>query len=322
VLGVLFIFAKNTTKNRFYIMKKILLSLLLLLAFNFNYSQNIFSNNFSMTDAALFSSGWMQSNQSNPLGSTIWAIPSVPNPAFATGGNTGGNTSYITCDYNSTIGAGNISNWLFTPTIDVKNGDVITFYAKKGGTGTGTIYADNLELRISLLGEGTTFPSSGDFDLGDFTTLALSINPTLNTTAFPFVWTQYSYTVTGLTGLTPCKFGFRYYVPDGGPGGSHSDIIGLDDFSIDRVPLNTNDFFKSNFVVYPNPVKDVISLRNTTGVTILSAEISDINGRTVKNLEVETLETTQNNISELTAGMYLLKITSKEGVGITKIMKK
>lgn len=303
-------------------MKKNSFILLLLLAFNYNYSQNIFSNGFDMADSVLFSSGWMQSNQSNPLGSSIWSVPDAANSSFATGGYSGGNLSYITCDYNSTTGAGVISNWLFTPTITIQNGDIITFYAKKGGTGAGTVYADNLELRISLLGDGTTFPTSGETDLGDFTTLAVAINPTLNTTSFPFVWTQYTYTVSGLTGQTTCKFGFRYYVTDGGPSGNHSDIIGVDDFSVDRPAMNTNDFFKSNFVVYPNPVKDVISLRNTTGVTILSAEIFDINGRTVKNLEVETLESTQNNISELTSGMYFLKITSQEGVGITKIMKK
>jgi len=73
-------------------------------------------------DSTLFSSGWMQSNQSNPIGSSIWSIPVASNLAFATGGNTGGNTSYITCDYNSTVGAGVISNWLFTPTITIQMG--------------------------------------------------------------------------------------------------------------------------------------------------------------------------------------------------------
>jgi len=56
--------------------------------------------------------------------------------------------------------------------------------------------------------------------------------------------------------------------------------------------------------VYPNPIKDIFSLRNTTDVTILAAEIFDMNGRTVKKLAVADLETGQNNISELTEGMY------------------
>jgi hypothetical protein len=303
-------------------MKKNSLVLMLLMAFNFNYSQNIFTNGFDVADSVLFSSGWMQSNQSNPLGSSIWSVPDAANSSFAFGGNTGGITSYITCDINSTLGAGVISNWLFTPTVSIKNGDVISFYAKKGGLGTGSIYADNLELRISLSGDGATFPSSGETDLGDFTTLAVEINPTFNQTSFPFVWTQYSYTVTGLTSETACKFGFRYYVIDGGPDGSRSDIIGVDDFSVDRPVMNTNDFFKSNFVVYPNPVKDLISIKNKNGATILSAEIFDFNGRIVKKLVVEELESGQNNISDLNEGMYFLKITSQEGVGITKIMKK
>ena len=306
-------------------MKKTVLIALLLCGLNNLSAQTVvFSQDFSSPDATLFSSGWIQTNQSEPIGPSVWYSPSVALPAFATGGNTGGNTSFITADLNSTTGAGTISNWLITPSINVKNGDIVKFYAKKGGTGTGDIFADNLQLRMSTNGDGSAIPSSGATDLGDFTTLALEINPTLNATSFPFTWTLYSYTVSGIQGtsLIPCKFALRYYVTDGGSAGTASDIIGIDDFKVESTTFSNNDFFKQNFVVYPNPVKDIISVKNNNNSTITSAEIIDMNGRVVKNLAVEGLENGQNNISDLTEGLYLLQITTTEGVGMTKIIKK
>jgi hypothetical protein len=47
-----------------------------------------------------------------------------------------------------------------------------------------------------------------------------------------------------------------------------------------------------------------------------------MNGRVVKNLAVEGLENGQNNISDLTEGLYLLQIRTTDGIGVTKIVKK
>jgi hypothetical protein len=48
--------------------------------------------------------------------------------------------------------------------------------------------------------------------------------------------------VTGVgANPVPVRFAFRYYVTDGGPSGSNSDLIGIDTFSIDRPTLSTND---------------------------------------------------------------------------------
>lgn len=39
----------------------------------------------------------------------------------------GAPTAYIGANFNNTSGAGTISNWLFTPNISIKNGDVLLF---------------------------------------------------------------------------------------------------------------------------------------------------------------------------------------------------
>ncbi|MFT7352134.1 MAG: hypothetical protein ACI9XR_001904, partial [Flavobacterium sp.] len=172
------------------------------------------------------------------------------------------------------------------------------------------------QVRISPNGASTVNPS-GDTGVGGFTTLALEINPTLSTTGYPTTWTLYTYTVTGLPTATSCKIAFRYFVTSGGPSGSNSDYIGLDQFSVDRT-LGTADFFKSNFTIYPNPSSDVISISNNNSVAINSIEVSDINGRIIKNVEVNS---TTFSVRELNAGVYFLKVTTADGVGTTKFIK-
>jgi hypothetical protein len=293
-------------------MKKILLSLLLIPIAGF--SQNLIAEGFD-TFANLATAGWQETNQSSPVGASTWAQGA--GTAFTSGGQTGGATSFALVNFNSTTGANTISNWLITPVLNLQNGDVITFYSRKGGDGTGTIYPDRLEMRLNSTNTGTAGNPVGPTSIGAFTTLAVSVNPNLTTTDYPFVWTQYSYTVTGLTGVVPCKIGFRYFVTDGGPSGNNSDIIGLDTFSVDRT-LGTADFFKSNFTIYPNPSFDVIYISNNNSVAINSIEVSDINGRIIKNVEANS---TTFSVRELNTGVYFLKVTTADGVGTTKFIK-
>lgn len=293
-------------------MKKLLLSLSLVVTFGATQAQNLFTENFdTFTNLAL--AGWSQTNQSSPVGASTWAQGG--GTAF-TGAFNGPATSFTLCNFNSTTGAGTISNWLITPVMTLDNGDVITFYTRQGGTAPS--FPDNMELRISTNGAFTAAPSGGSAGLGDYTTLAVEVNPFLDLDGYPLTWTQYTYTMTGLTGPTDCKLGFRYYVTDGGPSGANSNIIGLDALTVDR-PLATDSFFKNNFAVSPNPASDVINIANNSTSTITSIQITDMNGRTVKEVRgmVE-----QINISELNAGVYFLKINSNQGTGSSKIIKR
>jgi len=301
-------------------MKKLLCTLLFLPLMGM--SQNLYTYGFDGVTADLATAGWSQTNQSTPVGASTFLIPTAANAAFDTGGNTGGTTSFVLVNYNSTTGAGTISNWLFTPVVNVQNGDVVTFYTRKGGDGTGTVYADNLQLRMSTNGAFTTDPSGGAAGLGDYTNLLVEVNAGLTTTDYPFTWTQYSYTVTGLTGLTDVKFAFRYYVTSGGPAGDNSDIIAIDDFSVDRPVASTQDFFASNFSIQPNPVNDVFNVTTKNGVAINNIQVVDINGRIVNQVNVSNVEAVQVNISDLNAGVYFVKVQSELGVGTSKIVKK
>jgi len=294
-------------------MKKTLLLLSAFLAIGTTQAQTLFSENFD-TFTDLETNGWQQTNQSSPVGLSTWAQGG--GTAFATSFN-GAATSFALCNYNSTTGAGTISNWLITPSITLQNGDVVSFYSRQGGTVPS--FADRLQLRISPNGDITTNPTGGSADVGDFSILAVDINPNLTQTGYPLTWTRYSYTVTGLTDATACKIAFRYFVTNGGPDGSNSNIIGIDAFSVDRT-LATQDFFASNFEVYPNPASNVLNIDSKGNVALTQLQLTDINGRIVKDVKATNVSN-QINISDLNAGVYFLKATSAQGVGTTKIVK-
>jgi len=329
-------------------MKKLLLSLSLVLALGSMQAQTLYSYNFSGTTADMTAAGFLRTNQSTLASpTTLWTVANYAagtatatnggqfqNQVYTTGqaypapnGQDGQPNGFALVNYTSSTSTAatgaTLSNWLVTPVVTVQNGDVVSFYTRVGtfkANGT-TDYADRLEFRMSENGDFTALPTGGDpFNVGDFNTLLVTVNPDLSTAAgaYPQVWTKYSATISGLNAETSAKFAFRYFVTDGGPGGNNSSLIGVDTFSVDR-PLATESFVNKNFSVYPNPANDVININKTSNVAMTSAQVTDINGRVVKSVNNEV---SQINISELNAGVYFLKINTAQGSGTTKVIKK
>ena len=331
-------------------MKKLLLSLILIPAFGI--SQNIYNYGFNTPTASLATDGWSRTNQSTPATTTLWSVanfaasttvsattpaPPFQSQSYTTGqvapaplGQDGTANNFALVNFTSTgvisgtgaaSGTGTISNWLISPSINVIDGDVISFWTRKGvpsNAAAASDFPDRLEMRMAPTASATT-PTSGSGDIGGFTTLAKSVNPTLvGGFIYPKVWTQFSYTVTGYPTSTAVKFAFRYFVTNGGNDGANSDIIGIDTFSVDRTPLKSNEFFKNNFSVAPNPMIDVVNISKNSNIEITSASITDINGRIVKevNNDISSI-----NVADLNAGVYFLKVTTTEGSGTTKLIK-
>lgn len=125
-------------------------------------------------------------------------------------------------------GTGTISNWLIMPEFKtMQNGDTFTFYTT---TTTASAYPDRLEFRLSTAGAGTNV-GTGVNTTGTFTTLLTSVNPNLTVGGYPENWTQFTVTLSGLTGVVDGRVAFRYYVTSGGPTGANSNVIGLDQFT-------------------------------------------------------------------------------------------
>jgi hypothetical protein len=190
-----------------------------------------FTENFD--DVSLLAgNGWYIQNNSNPLGPNAWfqgtPTTATPDPGPFNAYN-GAVNAYIAANFASTTGgSGTISNWLVTPNRIFRNGDVLTFFTRKNTVvGGGTDYPDRLQVRLSTNGASTNVGPNATA-LGDFTTLLLELNPALVAGVYPQTWTMYTIVIAGLPAPTSGRVGFRYFVTNGGPSGSNSDYIGVD----------------------------------------------------------------------------------------------
>lgn len=188
--------------------------------------------------SGLYGRGWDVKNQSTPVGLTAWyggetSYMAQDQSSETNTVNAGSNIGYIAANYNntSTSGTGTISDFLFSPTTSLHNGDTFSFETISDG------YApDNLELLLSTAGSSES--------ASDFSHVLLQINPTLSPTGYATTWTKYTVTLSGLsgTGLTG-KFALHYAVPNAGLFGVNSSYIGVD-----------------NVVYTPNPAPEPASL--------------------------------------------------------------
>jgi len=139
--------------------------------------------------------GWVQTNHSQPIGTISW----FQGNAAVFPAQTGAPTAYIGVNFNSGAGAATISNWLLTPPATLVNGATLSFWTRTTDLPTppDLPFPDRLEVRMSTAGNSTNVGTTAT-DVGDFTTLLLDINPNLDQTSYPMVWTQFTVTVTGV----------------------------------------------------------------------------------------------------------------------------
>ncbi|MCI2228156.1 N-acetylmuramoyl-L-alanine amidase [Polaribacter sp. MSW13] len=79
--------------------------------------------------------------------------------------------------------------------------------------------------------------------------------------------------------------------------------------------------FQKQLTVYPNPTSNFINIKSKQDLTIDKFYVYDINGRLIKEVNGNSLD--KINISELTNGIYLLKIVSNENKkAVFRIVKK
>ena len=95
------------------------------------------------------------------------------------------------------------------------------------------------------------------FDVGDFATLLLEINPMQIPGGYPNAWTQFTVTLSGIQSATIGRLAFRYYVINGGPNEPNGDYIGIDTVNFTGTcpppPTPTPTPTASEFPVTPTP---------------------------------------------------------------------
>ena len=199
------------------------------------------------------------------------------------------------------VPAGGVSannDWLISPSITLGNTNTIKFWAKACNTEFG---AERFAVYVSTTG---TEPA-------DFTKISAG-----NFITTPSItWIEYTYNLAASYDGLPVYIGIKCTSPD---------MFGfaIDDFSVSAVTLATENFFTSNYAAYPNPASTVLNISSKNTTVFNQVQLTDINGRIVKTLNTEGVSNTQINIADLNAGVYFLKVTSNQGTGTTKIIKK
>jgi hypothetical protein len=187
--------------------------------------------------------GWIFKNNSEPVGSHGWrqglyeATPSskfpVPIIGFPALSSSTSPNDFISCDASCVNLEGNISSWLITPKLNIKNGDKIIFWARALDDLQYMIFTtDRMQVLMDTTG-GTPDVGNTATSLGTFSNILLDINDGYienDNGGFPIEWTRYSITISGLgSPKTNARIAFRYFGTDAGVNGPvFASVIGID----------------------------------------------------------------------------------------------
>ena len=173
-------------------------------------------------DNAALPANWAQQNNSSPLGTGTYSDWFQGTTAGTFPPNSGADFRGAT--YLSGSGLATLSNWLMTPSVNLKNGDQFSFYTR-----CFIAVPERMQVRMSTNGTSTNVGTTVT-DVGDFNTLLLDINPSLNPAGYPTAWTQYTVTLSGLPAAgVSGRLAFRDFVSNSGPSGTNGFMIGVDD---------------------------------------------------------------------------------------------
>ena len=84
--------------------------------------------------------------------------------------------------------------------------------------------------------------------------------------------------------------------------------------------LSTKEVRNLDFEVFPNPSTDVVNVQLPTGTNSATAKVFDTSGRLIATQEISNPRE-QINISKLSSGIYVLRISSEGRFGARRIIK-
>ena len=188
------------------------------------------------------------------------------------------------------------NNWLFSPAFSLQANETVT---------------------ISFYHRASTSARSLRVTAGTANSAAAQTT-VLGTIAIPAgaTWTQ----VTVPTNFVAPSAGIYYFGFNDNSNATATAVnMRLDTFNFTSV-LGTSDFLASKFSVYPNPSSEVINFSNDANAVVTNVELADLNGRVVKTQAMNATEG-QVSVSDLAAGVYMMKITTDQGIATKKLIK-
>ena len=127
--------------------------------------------------------------------------------------------------------------------------------------------------------------------------------PSNNTAGYDGAWNVYPYFASGNILISSLKYSSPDYVP------------GF--YLVKSSTLSVDDNFLSNFSLYPNPSTNSVKL-SSTNTPISEISIYDLSGKLLLSKKYNSEININLNVSNLGAGIYLLKINNKKSIKLIK----
>lgn len=263
-----------------------------------------FSENF---DSANLPLGW--SIVDGDGSGTSYAVVQQLNFTNATA-NPHSGMSFIHGSFNSANASGLIDEWLISPPIDLSGGT--NYNLNYWVSSVGGQFADSLKIWVSTTG---TNPS-------DFTEVDYFLVPGPVDT-----WFERNLDLTAFGGNT-VYIAFNYFVVDGGPNGTHSDNVIIDDITVDLVTdiddgSNVVPFKYALKQNYPNPFNPTTAIEFTLEKTeSVNLSIYNERGQLVKTLVSDEVPAgnsrvywngTDANGNQVSSGVYFYSLETASG---------
>ncbi len=219
-----------------------------------------------------------------------------------------GNHTFVSASFVDGFGPLEPDNWLIVSPLDLSgyaSGDVLTFHWEARST-----FSDP-----SADAENYTVYVATSNTVGDLSASSVSFNEVLSGV---YTLSARSLDISSFAGESAVYIAFRHHnVTD-------QYAMEIDNLSVEaEATASIREHLSSQFSVFPNPVSDVMNVKNLKNALINKVEIIDMNGRVVKSVELEgTLSEVQVNVYGLESGIYILNVFSDEEITVKKIIKK
>ena len=90
-----------------------------------------------------------------------------------------------------------------------------------------------------------------------------------------------------------------------------------------NVTLGLEDYeLANNIALFPNPVRNILTIKNERQMELLSADVIDVTGKTINTINLQQMGVTKEvSMENCTSGMYFLKIKGLNGSVTKRVVK-
>lgn len=173
-------------------------------------------------------------------------------------------------------------------------------------------YQGNITILTGITGGQPVYTDISEFEPGEFLTLRVDYDFIAPGSIKYYINNQLIYTGAVYNGVQVDRLAFRY--------DNYTTGFNIDNVQVAETLAVNDNQLASKLNVFPNPASNVVNVTNDNAL-ITGISITDLNGRIVKQNNVQNLSKVELNISDLSAGVYMMNVTSDKGTATKKIVK-